>query len=139
MPIGPERKRLVNGESVTLPDGRTITPDQVLGPSIPGAKLVFVGDAGRTDNLEEEAKDADMLVIEATYLEVEADLAHQFGHLTAAQSAQMAVKAGVRQLCLTHISRRYREAETLAEAQAIFPNVHVARDFDHLRVAKGKK
>jgi ribonuclease Z len=72
-------------------------------------------------------------------LEVEAELARQFGHLTAAQAAHLAARAGVRQLCLTHISRRYRESETLAEAQAIFPNVHIARDFDHLRVAKEKK
>jgi ribonuclease Z len=138
VPAGPERKALVQGESVTLADGRVIQPDDVLGDPISGAKLAFVGDAGRTDNLVDEVQDADTLVIEATYLEIEANMARQFGHLTAAQAARLAVDAGVRELWLTHISRRYREAEVTAEAQAIFPNSQVARDFDRLKVIKQK-
>jgi ribonuclease Z len=138
VPAGPERKRLVNGESITLADGRTIDPDDVLGEPVPGARLAFVGDAGRTDDLVDEVRDADALVIEATYLDVEAEMAGKFGHLTAAQAARLAAEAGVRWLCLTHISRRYREAEVLAEARAIFPNVQVARDFDRLKVVKQK-
>jgi ribonuclease Z len=139
VPAGPERKKLVSGQAITLADGRTITPDQVLGEPVPGAKLVFVGDAGRTDNLVDAARDADALVIEATYLEVEADMAREFGHLTAAQAARLAAEAGVRDLYLTHISRRYREPEVLAEAQAIFPTVHVARDFDRIKIVKTKE
>jgi ribonuclease Z len=138
VPAGPERKMLVNGESVTLADGRVIAPDDVLGEPVPGAKLAFVGDVGRTDDLVDEVRGADALVIEATYLEVEADMARKFGHLTAAQAARLAAEAGVRRLCLTHISRRYRESEVLAEAQAIFPNVQVARDFDRVKVVKQK-
>jgi ribonuclease Z len=138
VPAGPERKALVQGESVTLADGRVIQPDDVLGDPISGAKLAFVGDAGRTDNLVDEVQDADTLVIEATYLEIEANMARQFVHLTAAQAARLAVDAGVRELWLTHISRRYREAEVTAEAQAIFPNSQVARDFDRLKVIKQK-
>lgn len=136
VPAGPERKRLVRGEAIRLADGRTIRPDQVLGEPVPGARLVFVGDAGRTDDLVDQAAGADALVIEATYLEFEAELARQFGHLTAAQSARLAAAAGVRELWLTHISRRYREADILAEAQVIFPNVQVARDFDRVKVVK---
>jgi ribonuclease Z len=135
---GPERSLLVGGEPITLADGRVVTPDEVLGDPVPGAKLVFVGDAGRTDNLVDEVRDADGLVIEATYLDVEADMAHKFGHLTAGQAARLAAEAGVQELHLTHISRRYREPEVLAEAQAIFPNVHVARDFDRIKVVKRK-
>ena len=138
VPPGPERKRLVNGEAITLADGRVVTPDEVLGDPLPGARLVFVGDAGRTDDLVDEAHQADALVIEATYLEVEADMARKFGHLTAAQAARLAAEADVRELYLTHISRRYREAEVLAEAQAIFPNTHIARDFDRVKVVKRK-
>ena len=138
VPRGPERRKLVNGHSLTLDDGRTIHPDQVLGPSRPGAKLVHMGDVGRVDGLSEYARDADVLVIEATYLSHEADLAHQFGHLTAAQAAQLAQDAQVRQLYLTHISRRYREKDVLAEAVAIFPQTTVARDFDYVRVSKEK-
>jgi ribonuclease Z len=138
VPPGPERRVLVDGGSLTLADGRVVKPDDVLGDPIPGAKLVFVGDAGRVDNLVHNVRGADTLVIEATYLEVEADMAHRFGHLTASQAARLAVEAGVRELWLTHISRRYREAEVLAEAQAVFPNVHIARDFDRLKVVKKK-
>jgi ribonuclease Z len=138
VPRGPERRELVNGRSITLADGRVIHPDQVLGPTRPGARLVHVGDAGRTADLFDVVRHADALVIEATYLSHEADLARQFGHLTAAQAAQLARDADVRQLYLTHISRRYREKDVLAEATAIFPQTIVARDFDHIRVTKEK-
>ena len=139
VPAGPERKALVNGQAVTLGDGRVVNPDDVLGDPVPGAKLVFVGDAGRVDNLADEARGADALVIEATYLDIEAEMARQFGHLTAAQAARLAAETGVRDLWLTHISRRYRESEVWAEAQAIFPNVQVARDFDRFKVVKKKE
>jgi ribonuclease Z len=139
VPAGPERKRLVQGQAITLADGRLIQPDNVLGEWQPGAKLVFVSDAGRTDNLVDEAHGADMLVIEATYLHQEAGLAQEFGHLTARQAATLAHQAGAKQLVLTHLSRRNRERDTLAEAQAIFPNTVVARDFDHFRVVKEKQ
>jgi len=79
VPAGPERKRLVQGQAITLADGRLIQPDDVLGEWQPGVKLVFVGDAGRTDNLVDEAHGADLLVIEATYLHQEAGLAREFG------------------------------------------------------------
>jgi len=139
VPAGPERKTLVNGRAVTLGDGRVVNPDDVLGDPVPGAKLVFVGDAGRVDNLADEVWGADALVIEATYLDIEAEMARQFGHLTAAQAARLAADSGVRDLWLTHISRRYRESEVWAEAQAIFPNVQVARDFDRFKVVKKKE
>jgi ribonuclease Z len=138
VPSGPERGRLVRGESVTLADGTVVHPDQVLGDPVPGATLVYVGDAGRTDDLVEVCMGADAMVIEATYLEVEADLARRFGHLTAAQAATLARRAGVKQLLLTHISRRYSEREVLAEAEPIFPNTIVARDFDRFRIIKEK-
>lgn len=130
VPAGPLRRQLVEGQEVTLADGRRVRPDDVLGPPRRGACLVHVGDAGQTDNLVEACRDADALVIEATYLQAEAEMARQFSHLTARQAAELAAQAGVRQLILTHISRRYREKDVLEEAQAVFPNVSVARDFD---------
>lgn len=139
VPIGPERRQLVAGEPITLADGRVIQPDDVLGPEIPGAKLVFVGDAGRTDNLIDVAHNADALIIEATYLNDQAELASRFGHITAAQAADLAVEANVNQLYLTHLSRRYREVDVLDEARAIFPDSFVARDFDRIKVVKEKK
>ena len=138
IPPGPWRRDLVAGQPVTLPDGRTIDPEQVLGPARPGTRLVHVGDLGRTDELVEVCRDADTLVIEATYLQEEAEMAEQFAHLTARRAAELAVKAGVKHLILTHISRRYRERDVLAEAQAIFPGAVVARDFDAFQVRRGE-
>ncbi len=136
VPAGPERSRLVAGENVTLSEGRVIHPDDVLGPPERRARLAHVGDTGETASLVEHVRGADMLVIEATYLERDADLARQFGHLTAAQAAQLAREAGVHRLVLTHISRRYRESDVLEEAQAIMPNSTVARDLDRFRVMR---
>lgn len=136
VPKGPERRRLVAGQPVTLPNGRVVHPDDVLGPPRPGACLAHVGDAGHIRGLEAVVHGADMLVIEATYLRREMDMANRFAHLTAAQAAQLARDAKVQRLVLTHVSRRYREAEILEEAQAIFPETSVARDFDHLRVLR---
>jgi ribonuclease Z len=75
-------------------------------------------------------------VIESTYTEEEAEMARLFSHLTARQAAELAVKAGVKKLILTHISRRYREKDILQEAQAIFPNTSVARDFDSFQIKR---
>jgi ribonuclease Z len=136
VPFGPERARLVNGESITLADGRTIEPDDVLGEAVPGARYVHIGDAGRTDNLIDVCQDADALTIESTYLESETEMASQFGHLTAAQAARLAVDANVKCLILTHLSRRYFERDVLHEARSIFPNTYVARDFDHFQVTR---
>ena len=136
VPFGPERRKLVEGESLILPDGRRIEPDDVLGPLQKGAKLVIVGDTGRTDDLIEVARDSDALVIESTYLEEEADMARQFSHMTARQAAELAVKANVKKLILTHLSRRYRERDVLKEARATFPNSVVARDFDSFQVKR---
>ena len=81
-------------------------------------------------------QDADALVIESTYLDEEADMAKQFSHLTARMGAELAIKAGVKKLILTHISRRYREKDVIAEAQSVFPNVVVARDFDTYQIKR---
>ncbi|HNT05261.1 MAG TPA: MBL fold metallo-hydrolase [Anaerolineae bacterium] len=136
VPSGPERRLLVSGQPITLADGRVIQAEQVLGPLIPGVKLAWVGDAAETDSLVEHVAGADALVIEATYLDVEADMAQRFGHLTASQAATLAYEAGVKKLYLTHISRRYSASQAKAEAEPIFPNVVVARDLDSFRVCR---
>lgn len=136
IPPGPLRRKLVAGEAVELPDGRVIQPDQVLGPARPGTRMVHVGDSGRTDNLHGICHQADLLVIEATYLNEEAEMARNFAHLTARQAAELARDAGVKNLILTHVSRRYRERDVLSEAREIFPQVSVARDFDVYQVKR---
>jgi ribonuclease Z len=137
VPAGPLRGELVDGKTVKLPDGRKVKPDEVLGPLKPGLRFVHIGDTGRTEDLVEPCRGADALVIESTYLEEEAEMAKQFSHLTARQAAGLAVQAGVRQLILTHLSRRYREKDVLAEARAVFENVSVARDFDAYSIKQG--
>lgn len=136
IPSGPWRRDLVNGKAVTLPDGRKIAPEQVLGDYKAGTRMVVLGDNAETDSLITFCDQADALVTEATYLETEADMAQQFGHMTAKKSAELAAKANVKQLILTHLSRRYREKDILAEAQSVFPNTVVARDFDSFIVKK---
>lgn len=136
VPFGPERTRLVRGETVTLADGRIIEPADVLGEEIPGAKYVHIGDVGKTSDLVDVCHAADALVIEATYLATETDMARQFGHLTAGQAARLAQQAEVGALILTHISRRYSERAVYQEAQAVFPATFVARDFDHFRISR---
>lgn len=138
IPPGPWRRDMVVGKTVTLPDGRQITPDQVLGPERPGTKFVHVGDTGRTDNLVQYVQDADTLVIESTYLETEAAMGRKFAHLTALQAGKLALETNVKHLILNHVSRRYRERDILAEARTIFPNTHVARDFDAFQIRRGE-
>jgi ribonuclease Z len=137
VPQGPQRRDLVDGKTIRLEDGREVLPDDVLGPLKPGLVYVHIGDAGRTEDLVAACQDADALVIESTYLEEEAELADQFSHLTARRAAALAVQANVKQLILTHLSRRYREKDVLAEAEVVFPNVRVARDFDTFQIKQG--
>ena len=136
VPFGPERRELVNGNAITLPDGTRINPDDVLGEWQKGSKLVVVGDTGRTDNLLDVCKDADAVVIESTYMDEEEEMAGQFSHLTARKDAELAQKAGVKKLILTHLSRRYRAKDVLAEALSVFPNTVVARDFDTFQIKR---
>lgn len=138
IPNGPVRRDLANGQSVTLPDGRVIEPEDVLGEAQRGAKLCFVGDVSHTGSLHKEVEEADLLAIEATYLEADKELARAHGHITAAAAARLARNSGVKQLVLHHVSRRYATQDILAEAQAIFPNTIVASDFDLFRVSKEK-
>lgn len=138
IPPGPLRKKLVSGQTVQLPGGEVIEPDQVLGPARTGTRLVHVGDSGRTDNLLEVCQQADLLVIEATYLNTEAEMARNFAHLTARQAGELAREAQVKNLILTHVSRRYRERDVLSEARQVFAQTAVARDFDVFQVKRGQ-
>ncbi|MEA3335536.1 MAG: ribonuclease Z [Chloroflexota bacterium] len=138
VPPGPVRRDLVQGKPITLSDGRVIEPQDVLGPTTAGTKLVYVGDVGRTDNLLDVVEGANALVIEATYLEEEAQMARKFGHLTAARAATLAREAQVDSLILNHLSRRYSARHVLAEAKPIFDNVTVANDFDRFRIVRGE-
>jgi ribonuclease Z len=134
VPDGPVRKDLAEGKRITLAGGQTVDPEDVLGPPEARKKLVIVGDTETIDGLTEHVRDADLLVIEATFLERDAATALDYGHLTAAKAAELATAADVKQLVLTHISGRYPDQEILAEAAKIFPRTQVATDLDRLTI-----
>lgn len=137
IPEGPLWGRIHRGERVELSDGRTIGPEELVGPTRPGRTVVLSGDTRPCQAVREAARGADLLVHEATFGLDERERAQETGHSTAAAAAQLAREAGVRRLALTHISARYsRDApELLAEAQAIFPDTIIARDGLALEVA----
>ncbi|MFR9723228.1 ribonuclease Z [Streptomyces sp. MS19] len=74
-----------------------------------GQRFAFVMDTRLCDGVYALAEGCDMLVIESTFLDADAALAHEYGHLTAAQAARVAADAGVRHLVLTHFSQRYTD------------------------------
>jgi len=130
VPEGPLWGRLHRGESVELPDGRRVGPAEMVGEPRRGRTVVYTGDTRPSLAVVEAARGADLLVHDSTFGEEERERAIETGHSTAAQAAEVAREAGVRQLVLTHISPRYtRDApELLAEAKAVFPDSIVARD-----------
>ena len=134
VPSGPERGALQRGESVTLADGTTITPDKVLGPARPGRKVVIAGDGSPSESVIEAARNADVLVHDATFCEDERERARETQHSTAHEAAGVARAAEVELLALTHLSNRYFGGEVSREARTIFPNTVVPKDFDTIDV-----
>jgi ribonuclease Z len=130
IPEGPLWGRLHKGLTVTLDDGRTFTPADLVGSPRPGRKLIYSGDTRPHLSVIEASKGADLLIHEATFAGDELERARETGHSTAAEAARVALEAGVRRLVLTHISSRYNRdaAELLAEARAVFPDTVIARD-----------
>ncbi len=135
VPAGPERGALQRGQPVTLADGRTVLPEQVLGSPRPGRKVVLTGDTGPARSVVEAARGADVLVHEATFLDEERERARETGHSTAVEAAVAAREAGVALLALVHLSTRYAGRQVAREARAVFPDTVVPRDFDTIEVA----
>ena len=134
IPNGPERGALQRGESITLEDGRVLTPDSVLGEPRRGRRIVVPGDTAPAETVRLLAEGADVLVHEATFGEEERARAAETGHSTAVQAAEIARDAGVHLLALTHLSSRYFGPELLQEAQTVFADTVVPRDFDVIEV-----
>jgi ribonuclease Z len=130
VPNGPARGVLQRGESVTLPEGGTVTAEQVLGPPRSGRKVVITGDTAPAEGVVESAWGADLLVTEATFSAEERERAQETMHQTAAQAADLARRANVGLLALTHLSSRYFGPEIAREACEIFAETVVPRDFD---------
>lgn len=133
IPEGPLWAHLQRGESLKLPDGRIITPDMVVGPKRAGRKIVYSGDTRPTEEIVNLARDADILIHEATLGDEYRDRAILDGHSTPSEAAETALKADVKKLILTHISARYKDVtHLLLQARKIFPGTEIA--FDLMRV-----
>ena len=134
VPDGPARGALQRGEPVRLEDGAEVTPEQVLGPPREGRKVVLAGDTAPAGTVVEASVGADLLVHEATFLADERERARETRHSTAGEAALVAREAGVRMLALTHLSTRYFGHQAVEEAQELFPETVVPRDFDVVEV-----
>ena len=129
VPEGPEWGRLQRGEPVG-----GVLPQQVMGATRPGRRIVISGDTAPCQAVEVFAHGADVLVHEATFMEDERARARETAHSTARQAAEIARDAQVSLLALTHLSTRYFPREVRDEARAVFPNTVVPRDFEEIAV-----
>ena len=129
VPEGPAFARLQAGESVTVADGTTVRPEQVLGPPRPGIALAYVTDTRPCDEGRALAEDVDLLYHDATFTDTLHARAVETGHSTAREAAAVARDAGADRLLLGHISARYdTPAPLAAEAQAVFSTAEVAEE-----------
>jgi len=135
IPPGPLYAKLARGESIVW-KGRTITPDMVLGEKRRGRKVVYTGDSRPTKRTVEIARNADILIHDASFKEELKDWAIESGHSTAKEAAEVAREANVKKLILTHISTRYSKdaSPLLEEAKKVFENTIIAEDFMSLEV-----
>ncbi|WP_239618566.1 ribonuclease Z [Cohnella mopanensis] len=126
---GPVYGKLKSGVDVELEDGRTIRSADVIGEPLAGRVVVVLGDTKPCDNAVELARDADLLVHEATFAHELAEKAEEYGHSTARQAAETARSAGARKLLITHFSSRYKPedlANLEAEARKVFAETDAA-------------
>jgi len=129
IPEGPLFGRLHRGESVEV-EGRLIAPSDVVGAARPGRLVVYAGDTRPCRAIVDAARDADLLVHEATFSREESARARETFHSTAAEAATVARDARARRLVLTHLSARYSDAPHVLEreARAIFPGAVAGYD-----------
>ena len=129
IPEGPLFGRLHRGEPIEV-GGRTVLPEEVVGPARPGRLVVYTGDTRPCASVVEQARGADVLIHEATFGADEADRARETAHSTSVEAAEVARDAGVARLYLTHLSARYSDqpGPLEEEARRVFPRTRVAYD-----------
>ena len=130
IPEGPAWGKLHRGQPVTLDDGRVVEASDLVGPPRPARKVVFTGDSRPSKGTLEMAEGADLLIHEATFADDEQPRAVETGHSTAREAAEIAQRAGVKRLALTHLSARYslNASDLLQQAREVFPETVIARD-----------
>ncbi|HVO18211.1 MAG TPA: ribonuclease Z [Anaeromyxobacter sp.] len=137
VPRGPLYGALQRGETVVLPGGREVRPEDVLEPPRRGRTVVVTGDTRPAQATVEAARLADLLVHDCTFGDAESERARETMHSTAREAAAVAREAGVSRLVLTHLSSRYdREWQPLVDqAREVFAGqVEVAQDGMELEV-----
>ncbi len=135
VPRGPMWSTLQDGSAVSLADGRTVQPRDVLGERRRGRKFCFATDTIAAPGLAEFARGSDLFICEGMFDEELAATAAEKRHLTAAQAARIAREAGVHRLGLIHYSPRYADRDLkrlLGEAREIFPETFLSRDLQHV-------
>lgn len=122
-------------EGAIIAEGRRVTLEE-LSVERRGQVVAFVMDTRLCPAAYKLAAGADLLIAESTYLDEDSDLAAAYGHLTAGQAGRLAAESGVRELVLTHFSRRYQEVamERFCDqaAQSFRRVIHVAADLDRI-------
>lgn len=137
IPPGPLFGRLQAGESIELEDGRTIEPSQVLGPSRPGLRIAYCTDTAPCEGARQLAEGADVLIHEATYPGGFEKLAHERGHSTAVDAAELAASCGVKKLYMTHFSQKYpRTDDFVRDARTVFSESYAASDLLEVTVER---
>ena len=121
--------RLQKGETMDV-DGQVFTPDMVLGPPRKGIKVTYCTDTRPVPAIMENARNADLLIIEGMYAEKEKEAkARQYKHMTFYEAAEVARGAEAREMWLTHFSPSLVRAEDyMGEVQKIFPNAKLGKD-----------
>jgi len=128
IPEGPLLGELQEGKDIEW-KGKKVKCEETT-TVVKGRKLTVIVDTVATRNCIVLAKNADLLICEATYSSKEKDKAKQYKHLTAKESAQIAAKSSVEKLILTHFSQRYKNTQEIEEdARTVFNNVICAYDF----------
>ena len=126
--------QLTKGKDIKI-NGKTIKSKNMTYKQT-SKKISFIFDTKKCANAEKLAKDSDLAIMDATFSNNEEKLSKQYKHMTSSQAAQIAKKAKVKKLILTHISQRYDNKSEILEKQAkkIFPNTKIAKDFMSLEI-----
>lgn len=137
IPCGPLWGKLQKGETITSPDGNTVTPEQVMGKKRSGRKFSFVTDTLYLDSIAGEVKNSDLLICEGMFADEEADQAKEKKHMTSRQAATIAKDSQSKRMALIHYSPRYNDKDLdvlQKQAQTVYPETMLSRDRMHIEI-----
>ena len=135
IPPGPIYSELQEGKKVFLEDGRSFNGEEFCGPPRKGESFVYCTDTVFSESAVKLSKNADLLVHESTFSEEDESMAYEKLHSTTIMAAKTALLSNAKKLIITHLSPRYTNknqitpSDLLKEAQKVFPNTHLAKDF----------